>query len=227
MTVYKKLQEARVRLHKTKLNKSGENKFARFHYFELGDFIPQVTEIFNEVGLCGVISFTPDAGYLHIHDVETDKYITFMTPMVMANMDKVQAIQNLGSTHTYMRRYLWLLAMDITENDVVDAVEPKSEPKSKPEPKTETKPDPKVETKPVLSGQEGAWRITVDTNGENWAEAVKEGTNLLLGLVTDKLHVNEIYKKNRIIFDKLKEVNEATYDEIMGLFKTTKEKWSK
>jgi hypothetical protein len=62
MSVYKKLQEARVMLHHTQLNKSGKNKFANFNYFELGDFIPQVTDIFNKVVLCGVVSlvgFTP------------------------------------------------------------------------------------------------------------------------------------------------------------------------
>jgi hypothetical protein len=44
--------------------------------------------------------------------------------MVYASMEKLQAIQNLGSTHTYMRRYLWLMCMEIVENDAVDAVEP-------------------------------------------------------------------------------------------------------
>jgi hypothetical protein len=55
MSVYKKLQKARVMLHESQLNKSGKNKFANFNYFELGDFIPQVTSIFDKVGLCGIV----------------------------------------------------------------------------------------------------------------------------------------------------------------------------
>jgi hypothetical protein len=59
-------------LHETQLNKSGKNKFANFNYFELGDFIPQVTSIFEKVGLCGIVSFTPDTAYLTVHDTDGD-----------------------------------------------------------------------------------------------------------------------------------------------------------
>jgi hypothetical protein len=111
MSVYKKLQEARIQLQNTKLNKSGNNKYAGFNYFELGDFIPQVTEIFNKIGLCGVVSFTFDTAYLTVHETEGDGFITFTSPLVMAENAKGQAIQSLGATHTYFRRYLWLLCM--------------------------------------------------------------------------------------------------------------------
>lgn len=123
MSVYKKLQEARVLLQNTKLNKSGKNKFAGFNYFELADFIPQVTDIFNKIGLCGVVSFTFDTAHLTVHETEGDGFITFTSPLVMAENAKGQAIQSLGSTHTYFRRYLWLMCMEITENDVIDAVD--------------------------------------------------------------------------------------------------------
>ena len=56
MSVYKKLQEARVKFHGKSLKKSGENKFAGYKYFELGDFLPTVQEIFGEVGLPVVAS---------------------------------------------------------------------------------------------------------------------------------------------------------------------------
>ena len=119
MNVFKKLQQARVKLHGTSLNKSGKNSFAKFNYFELSDFIPTVTKIFNELGLCGMVSFTDTTAYLTIYNVdgEKDDFITFTSPLVMAAMDRVQPIQNLGATHTYLRRYLWLMAMEIVEND--------------------------------------------------------------------------------------------------------------
>jgi hypothetical protein len=125
MSVYKKLQEARVRLHSTQLNKSGKNNYAGFSYFELADFIPQATKIFNDVGLCGVVSFTHDTACLTVHDADGNGMITFASPLVMAENAKGQAIQSLGSTHTYYRRYLWLMCMEITENDMVDSVEQK------------------------------------------------------------------------------------------------------
>ena len=40
LSVYKKLQMARLALVQTTLKKSGRNKFAGYEYFELGDFIP-------------------------------------------------------------------------------------------------------------------------------------------------------------------------------------------
>lgn len=125
MSVYKKLQQARAMLHNTNLEKSGENRFAKFKYFELGDFIPKVTEIFNKIGLCGVVSFTPDMASLTVHDVDSNGTVVFTSPLIYASVEKTQPIQNLGSTHTYYRRYLWLMAMDIVENDVVDSVEQK------------------------------------------------------------------------------------------------------
>jgi hypothetical protein len=105
--------------------KSGKNKFAGFTYFELGDFIPQVTEIFNEVGLCGIVWFTQEAANLSVHDSDSDTFITFSSPLVLAENAKGQAIQSLGATHTYFRRYLWLMCMDIIENDVIDSLEQK------------------------------------------------------------------------------------------------------
>ena len=66
MSVYKKLQQARLKLQSTALKKSGKNKFAGFEYFELGDFLPTIQTIFNEVGLCGTVSFGTDIATLKI-----------------------------------------------------------------------------------------------------------------------------------------------------------------
>jgi len=123
MTVFKKLQKARLSLVQSNLKKSGKNAFAKYEYFELGDFIPTIHKIFDEVGLCGVFTFGETQAFLIIHDTEKEgATITFATPLVMANNPKGQAIQDLGSTHTYLRRYLWLMAMEIVEHDTVDAI---------------------------------------------------------------------------------------------------------
>ena len=49
MNVYQKLMAARLKLQNTDLKKSGHNKFAGYKYFELGDFLPTVQNIFNEL----------------------------------------------------------------------------------------------------------------------------------------------------------------------------------
>jgi len=132
MKVFKKLQQARVSLLDANLKKSGKNKFAGFEYFELGDFMPTINKIFLDIGLCGVVHFTVDYAVLTIYDADSEsgECIEFRSPLVMASNPKGQAIQDLGSTHTYLRRYLWLLAMDIVESDTVDALPQKETPKA-------------------------------------------------------------------------------------------------
>ena len=216
MSVYKKLQEARAKLHKTKLTKSGKNAFAKFNYFELSDFMPAVTEIFNALGLCGVVSFTNDTAYLTIHDVEGDEraFTTFTSPLVLANMDRIQAIQSMGASHTYYRRYLYLMALDLVENDLVDSVEVEQKP-------VELKKPAKIEK---TIGGEGPWSLKVKPEGD-WDIAVKEATSLLLQLCEKPEDVNSIFKINRSIYDKLKEDHKESYDEIMTIFKTKKEEF--
>jgi len=218
VSVYKKLQEARVKLHTTQLNKSGENKFAKFKYFELGDFIPQVTEIFNKVGLCGVVSFTSDTAYLTVHETEGDGFITFTTPLVYASVEKTQPIQNLGSTHTYIRRYLWLMAMEIVENDVVDSVEPKApvSPVTKPSPK----PEPKKEE---FFDSSEPWQVSVDVTKDGWPKVVQEGINALVQLARKPEDINGIYQVNMQLLEKLKFKDAAVFDEIIAVIKSTKE----
>jgi ERF superfamily len=126
MTIYTKLQEARARLHKLELKKSGYNNFSKYYYFELGDFLPQVQDIFNAVGLCPVFDFSGDTHVkLHIHDTESDAVITFSSPMADAGVKGATAIQAVGSSTTYQRRYLYLQALEITENDIVYSLDAK------------------------------------------------------------------------------------------------------
>lgn len=219
MSVYKKLQEARVMLHHTQLNKSGRNKFANFNYFELGDFIPQVTDIFNKVGLCGIVSFTGDTAYLAVHETEGDGFITFTSPLVYASVEKTQPIQNLGSTHTYLRRYLWLMCMEITENDVVDSVEPKAPVKVDP-PKI---PNVKFEAKKPAPTTR-SWELSVaDTDDVGaWMEALGAGCDALLAITASVDDVATIFKTNRSVFDKAKSLDEVAYSKIMEKFSSTK-----
>jgi hypothetical protein len=47
--IYDKLQQARIALQSMELKKSGHNKFAGYKYFELGDFLPAVNNIFGNL----------------------------------------------------------------------------------------------------------------------------------------------------------------------------------
>ena len=127
MSVHKKLMQARIQLQGTKLSKSGKNKFAGYSYFELGDFLPTIQDIFHQIGLCGYISFGKDLATLTITDVDGGGEILITSPMAEANLKGTHPIQNLGAVETYNRRYLWMAAMEIVEHDILDASKPMEE----------------------------------------------------------------------------------------------------
>ena len=121
MSVYKKLMEARIRLHGMKIAKSGRNAFANYNYMELSDFLIPAQQIFSELGLCGVVSFTADTASLTIIDTETDKQIVITSPMGSAALKGCHEVQNIGAVETYQRRYLWVAALEIVEHDAIDS----------------------------------------------------------------------------------------------------------
>jgi hypothetical protein len=131
MSVYTKLMQARLFLQATKLNKSGENKFAGYKYFELGDFLPTVQEIFHNLQLCGVVSYTADIARLTIIDTEDGSQLEITSPMGSAALKGCHEVQNIGAVETYQRRYLWVTAMEIVEHDVLDATNGKDTPQKR------------------------------------------------------------------------------------------------
>jgi hypothetical protein len=133
LKVYSKLSRARVALQGRSLNKSGNNKFAGYKYFELADFLPTVQAIFNDVGLCDVISFTEDVATMTIYDVEDGSSVVFTSPMGSANLKGCHMVQNIGAVETYQRRYLYTVAMAIVEHDALDATTGGIAPEVKPE----------------------------------------------------------------------------------------------
>ena len=99
MTVYKKLAEARAKLHRTEIKKSGHNKYAGYSYFELSDFLPEINRIFHEVGLCDVISFTKETATITINDVDDLSSIDFTLPVAEAPLKGALPIQAVSYTH--------------------------------------------------------------------------------------------------------------------------------
>ena len=229
MTVHKKLMEARIKLQGMELRKSGENKFAGYKYFELGDFLPQTMTIFHSIGLASVVSFDAEFARLCIVDTEDGSSITITSPMADANLKGAHPIQNLGAVESYQRRYLWLAAMEIVEHDIIDA-SAGAEPPPKPAPKPLPKPEPKPVEKPVekvTAGTPGEWQITLrEREDGDWAQAIVDATDLALQLAKSEADVQNIFKVNRIHFNRLKNETPTMYDEVLEKFKQVKAKFS-
>ena len=125
MNVYQKLNAARAKFHSIELKKSGHNKFANYKYFELGDFIIPALEIFKEFGLTGIISFGKETADLRIvNNEKPEEVIVIESPMSSAALKGCHEVQNLGAVQTYLRRYLWVAALEIVEHDALDSSKP-------------------------------------------------------------------------------------------------------
>ena len=227
MSVHKKLMEARIALQNTKLEKTGHNKFAGYKYFELGDFLPVVQKIFVEKGLSGYVSYLPDVAVLTITDIEDGTQLFINSPMASAALKGAHDIQNLGAVQTYLRRYLWVTAMEIVEHDVLDASLGSDAGNAKQPFKPATKADikpvevPKAKVHVDLNGKPGEWQIKVED--EKNIPAVVAAVEILLSLSKTDEDVKAIFQNNRNIFDFMKENHKADYEVVLGKFKVARE----
>lgn len=122
MNIYEKIQAARVELQNKKLKKSGKNNFAGFEYFELSDFLPAINEIFHKQKLFSRFLINEKQATLQIINAEDIKEeIIFSMPTAELELKGCNKIQALGGINTYLRRYLYLNALEIVEADLFDA----------------------------------------------------------------------------------------------------------
>lgn len=149
MNVYQKLIKARAMFLAKKVTKSGKNMNLEFTYFELADIVPAAIEIFSEVGLVSVPWITPDEAVLTIIDTDApDQSVIFRLPFtpiepIITNSGKkaTNEMQALGASITYIRRYLYMIALDIVEPDTIDSSAglPEEKPKKQTAPVTAEK----------------------------------------------------------------------------------------
>ncbi len=129
LNVYQKLIMAREQFLNSDIQKTGKNMHLSFKYFELDDIVPTATRIFAVHGLIGLVNFTADTATMNIVNTENpEESITFTAPFnqiapIVSNAGKqaTNEMQALGSSITYMRRYLYMMALDICESDSIDA----------------------------------------------------------------------------------------------------------
>lgn len=205
MKVYKKLSDARIKLQRTELTKSGHNKFAGYKYFELGDFLPAVQSIFNEVGLIDAISFTEDLATMVVYDVEDGSSVTFTSPMGTANLKGCHEVQNIGAVETYQRRYLYVTALSIVEHDALDAVTGSAPVEVK-----------QVEVKPVVKEVP-----KVDEDLEPLAEVL-----ITFGETCEDLkELSSFWKKNQAGIDRMKSQKPELFKTVQEAFAQYKAKF--
>ena len=121
MSVYAKLNEARIRFQSYNVCKTGKNKFAGYDYFELQDILPVCNRICYDIKAVCVVSFNTDNATLDFIDCETGSKITFTSPMSTASLKGCHEVQNLGAVESYIKRYLYQNCFEISECDALDS----------------------------------------------------------------------------------------------------------
>lgn len=125
-TCFSKLQEARVKLLDTGVKATGQNKFVGYGYYELSDFLPATHRIFAELGLFGKLDITTPE-YAQLEIINTDApydRIVFKHKYGKAEIKGAQEIQVIGGETTYLRRYLWSMALELCESDIINQAPP-------------------------------------------------------------------------------------------------------
>ena len=176
MNVRSKLAKARLMFLQKNVGKSGKNMHLEFMYFELEDIVPAAIQIFAEVGLVTVTNFDDTKASMTVYDADdTEDGIEFSVPYremkpIISNAGKevTNPMQALGSSITYLRRYLYMMVLDIVEHDEIDAnlgadQEEVSAPAKKKKEKEEVKkptapptPAKREEIKKELTSEDGA-----------------------------------------------------------------------
>lgn len=167
MNVYQKLQQCRVELQKMGLQKSGENTFSKYTYYELQDFLPAINELCEKYQLCTHTTFDNEFATLHVVNSEKpDEVITFTSPQAEASLKGCYPIQNVGAVETYQRRYLLMMAFEIVE---VEKLEPTTGNKNK----IAQTPKTKTELEEILAQVDEIAKEKAKTNKNGVTETIK------------------------------------------------------
>ena len=165
MSIWKKIQFVKQKLLESNLKKTGENKFSGFKYYELSDFTPTIVNLCNEVGLFTKFSFDNNVATLTIiNSDKNDQVEEYTSPMRDLQLKGCNDIQALGGVETYSRRYLYMSAFDIVENDMFDATAGSEKNQSKDAPK---------ETKEVKATEKQIELLLKYYQGENLEKLLK------------------------------------------------------
>lgn len=127
MNIYEKIQAVKEDLLQENIKKSGFNDYSNYKYYELGDILPHIITLCKKYLLYTKITFDDQCARLIIKNIEDPtEQEEYTSPMRETDIKCANKIQILGGVETYQRRYLYLSAFDIVENDMFDAPPPKA-----------------------------------------------------------------------------------------------------
>lgn len=148
--IYTRLANVRAKFLNARIQKTGKNGQLKSMYFQLDDIVPVAMPLFHEENLLPVMNFKDVECSLTIIDMLDDtKTLTFVAPVREWNGNAaVTPIQATGAMITYMRRYLYQIALDIVEVDEMESGLMPNPTTSKPVTPAPTATAPKIPVSP-------------------------------------------------------------------------------
>ena len=186
--LYEKLQTMRCDLQEMQLKKSGKNAFAGYEYFELQDFLPKINNLMLAAKVSSYICFDKDKAQLTLVDMEKpEDQVYFTCPMAEANLKGCHPVQNLGATLTYLRRYLYVNAFEIVEQDALDSSKPIDAPKKLYVQSEEPRQSYSKPSAPMATDDEQAMRVEI-------TDMIRQMFGIFGGESQDKTEIQEKIK---------------------------------
>lgn len=212
MNVFQKLLEARTQFLAANVKKTGKNMHLQYMYYKLEDIVPPANAIFKSVGLLPLVTFTAEEAKMTMVDVDSpDNVIVFTSPMREGEIKGQLPIQALGSVETYQRRYLYLAALDIVEQDGID--ESAGAPEKTDKTSGETVAKPKV---PATPAQRTEIKQTLTSADGNATELqVKQLKNALKKLIEADASYEEMVDQIGIDTEGLTKITKAECEDLM------------
>lgn len=142
LTFMQRILKARKQIMESGISK--DKPGFKFHYVDLPQIEAKVNEACAENDILVWFDFSDGKATLLMYDALNEQTAPFTTTVTPKDVEmKTQPIQDTGAMITYMRRYLYMTAFQISEHDMIDGNQSQPEAVQKAEPKTERKAEEK------------------------------------------------------------------------------------
>lgn len=194
LNIIEKVILARQDFLAKRIQKSGLHNGSRqfqFKYYELEDIVPTATEIFSKYGLLFTVDIKETEAIGMFIDSESQNKMTFTVPFFIWQTfpSGMNAVQALGAQITYYRRYLYMVALDIVEQDQIDSLPDKPTVTSAPVASKSATPEQRAEIKAELTSAD-------DQASELQVKSLKNALKALKQLSPDsKDYIKELLSK--------------------------------
>ncbi len=136
--IYQKMSVLRKYLVLKNPKKTGELKakdkngkqYVRNNYYELGDFMPIIIPFMEEIGLFSHFGRRKrkddgkvEAIITYTNCDKTDEELVFAMDYHNLSSKYITGLQAVGGTQTFLRRYLYMISLELTENDTIEKID--------------------------------------------------------------------------------------------------------